>query len=149
MPPRANHPSLSFKLPPTTTPHHSHLQYRIRAFLLLNFVSIQQEKDDFPARYSHIEHCRHLQVAGFVGDGIPTVDPLDSDVEWCEMPTMRDLPTMRTLSQFAGKDAKSTLFCRGTEEYDEEELKGYTSPRPQSPIFHFFLWLCVLLLGWS
>ena len=81
-------------------------------------------------------------MAGFVCDEIPTVDPLDSNVEWCEMPTMRDLPTMRTLSQLAGEDAKALYFVE-----EKKKSKSVRYPRPQFPGLHFFCWLCVFFVG--
>ena len=63
-----------------------------------------------------------VATVGFVGNEIPTVDPLDSAGERCEMPTMMDLSTMRALSQLAGTMQRH-FVCRGKEE--EEEVKGW------------------------
>ena len=50
-----------------------------------------------------MEDTPPLMAAGIVGDEIPTVDPLDSDGEWCEMPMrMGGLSTGRTSSQLTG-----------------------------------------------
>ena len=53
-----------------------------------------------PTRYSDIEDSPPLVAAGFVGDEIPRVDPLDSDGEWQPTPTLADLlPTKAATSQ--------------------------------------------------
>jgi hypothetical protein len=46
-------------------------------------------KDDVPGRYSDIEGTPPMRAAGFVGDEIPRVDPLDSDGEWAELADFR------------------------------------------------------------
>ena len=59
----------------------------------------RRSKDDYPTRCSDIEDSPPLQAAGFIGDEIPTVDPLDSDGEWTSIPTLADLlPTKAALS---------------------------------------------------
>ena len=61
---------------------------------------VPREKDDLPTRCSDIEDSPPLVAAGFVGDEIPTVDPLDSDGEWQPIPTLADfLPTKNAVSQ--------------------------------------------------
>ena len=46
-------------------------------------------KDDAPGRYSDIEGTPPLRAAGFVGDEIPRIDPLDSDGEWAQLADLR------------------------------------------------------------
>jgi hypothetical protein len=59
---------------------------------------IDRTKDDLPTRCSDIEDSPPLQAAGFIGDEIPTLDPLDSDGEWAPIPTLVDLlPTKAAL----------------------------------------------------
>jgi hypothetical protein len=58
-----------------------------------------RKKEDLPTRCSDIEDSPPLVAAGFVGDEIPTVDPLDSDGEWQPIPTVGDrLPTKNAMS---------------------------------------------------
>ena len=62
--------------------------------------SPDRRKDDSPTRCSDIEDSPPLQAAGFVGDEIPSVDPLDSDGEWALSPTLADLlPTKAAWKQ--------------------------------------------------
>lgn len=42
-------------------------------------------KDDVPGRFSDVESTPPIRAAGFVGDEIPRLDPLDSDGEWTEL----------------------------------------------------------------
>jgi hypothetical protein len=49
---------------------------------------VDHARDDVPARYSDIEGTPPLRAAGFVGDEIPHVDPLDSDGEWTGLAEM-------------------------------------------------------------
>ena len=58
-------------------------------------------KHDIPRRYSDVEGSPPLRAAGFVGDEIPHVDPLDSNCEWEPIPTVSDLPTRFVLIQGA------------------------------------------------
>jgi len=81
-------------------------------------------------------------VAGFVGDEIPTVDPSDLDVEWYEMPTMRDLPTMRTLSQLAGEDVKALCFAEEMRKMMKKNSKGIRHPDPNLPF-------CISFVGFA
>ena len=61
---------------------------------------VPRKKDDLPTRCSDIEDSPPLIAAGFVGDEIPTVDPLDSDGEWKPIPTLGDLlPTKNEVSK--------------------------------------------------
>lgn len=60
---------------------------------------VTRKKEDLPTRCSDIEDSPPLIAAGFVGDEIPTVDPLDSDGEWQPIPTVGDLlPTKNAMS---------------------------------------------------
>jgi hypothetical protein len=63
-------------------------------------------KDDKPARFSDVESSPPLKAAGFEGDEIPTVDPLDSDGEWGSIPTHTGLPTAFALSQLGNAQGK-------------------------------------------
>jgi hypothetical protein len=56
-------------------------------------------KDDIPSRFSDVENSPPMRAAGFVGDEIPTIDPLDSDGEWGPIPTYADLVTKFALRQ--------------------------------------------------
>jgi hypothetical protein len=56
-------------------------------------------KDDIPSRFSDVENSPPIRAAGFVGDEIPTIDPLDSDGEWGPIPTYADLTAKFSLSQ--------------------------------------------------
>ena len=50
---------------------------------------VDRAKDDVPAHYSDIEGTPPIRAAGFVGNEIPQVDPLDSDGEWAELAEIR------------------------------------------------------------
>jgi hypothetical protein len=56
-------------------------------------------KDDIPSRFSDVENSPPIRAAGFVGDEIPTIDPLDSDGEWGPIPTYADLAAKFSLGQ--------------------------------------------------
>lgn len=61
---------------------------------------VPRRKDDLPTRCSDIEDSPPLVAAGFVGNEIPTVDPLDSDGEWQPIPTLADLlPTKNAMNR--------------------------------------------------
>jgi len=51
------------------------------------------------------------------------------------------------LSQLAGEDAKALCFAEEMKKLMKKNSKGVLHPRPQSPVLHFFCWLCVFLLG--
>ena len=64
-----------------------------------------RRKDDLPTRCSDIENSPPLVAAGFVGNEIPTVDPLDSDGEWQPIPTLANLlPTKNAMNQIVDGD---------------------------------------------
>jgi len=74
-------------------------------------VRVSRTNDDVPSRFSDVEKTPPLHAAGFVGDEIPTVDPLDSDGEWGPVPTLADLPTKFALNQLTGDVAGEDVDC--------------------------------------
>jgi hypothetical protein len=78
-------------------------------------------KDDKPARFSDVESSPPMKAAGFEGDEIPTVDPLDSDGEWGPTPTHTGLPTAFALSQLGS--AQGQDLDTGRLEMVEEKRK--------------------------
>jgi hypothetical protein len=77
-----------------------------------------------------------------VGDEIPTVDPLDSDGEWCEMPRVGEMPTLRALSQLAGDEAAALGFEeeKKKKKKRKKKSKGVCSPNPYGS--HLLLDFC-------
>ena len=88
-----------------------------------------------PGRCSDVEDSPPLEAAGFIGDEIPTVDPLDSDGEWCEMPRMRELPTLRTLSRIAGEDAAALGLAEDKKKKKKRKKKSKGVHLPISLVF--------------
>jgi hypothetical protein len=104
--------------------------------------TVDRTKDDVAGRCSDVEDSPPLQAAGFVGDEIPTVDPLDSDGEWCEMPRAGGMPTLRALSQLAGDEAAALGFEeeKKKKKKRKKKSKGVCSPKP--PRTRFVLDFC-------
>lgn len=91
-------------------------------------------KDDKPARFSDIENSPPLKAAGFQGDEIPTVDPLDSDGEWGPIPTHKNLPTNFALSQLgdaqrddAGAESREIVEETKKKKRRKKKSKGVSS----------------------
>ena len=108
----------------------------------------RKKQDDVPGRYSDVEDSPPLEAAGFVGDEIPMVDPLDSDGEWCKVPKMGDLPTLRALSQIAGEDAEASGLSEDKKKKKRrnKKSKGVRSPtsRLTSSQISYILSICDL-----
>ena len=93
---------------------------------------VDRAADDVPVKWSDVESTPPLVAAGFVGDEIPRVDPLDSDGEWFEMPGTEGMRTLQAFRRFTEQDATVSGF--GEDKKTKQRKKKSKGVRSQPPL---------------